>query len=100
MACCSKGDACPMHDGESHRTGSGRVITQSQADSCCAASEREDSRQPGPTVAATITTAVLGTVTAAPDSVPARVLSDGWRTQVPIPTPQIPKHVLLSVFLV
>ena len=100
MACCSKGDACPMHDGDSHRTGSDRVITQAQADSCCAASEREDSSQPGPTTAATITAAVLGTVTAVPDSAPARVLSDGWRRQAPVPTAQTPKHVLLSVCLV
>jgi len=35
-----------------------------------------------------------------PPSIPARVLSDGWRTPVPTPIAGVPKHVLLSVFLV
>ena len=35
-----------------------------------------------------------------PADVPALVLSDAWRTSVPIPTAQIRTHVLLSVFLV
>jgi hypothetical protein len=100
MACCSDGGACPMHKGESHRSGSDRVLTQAQADSCCASSEREDSSQPSPSFVAAITNAVLGTGTVLPASVPALVLSDGWRTTVPIPTAPIPKHVLLSVFLV
>jgi hypothetical protein len=100
MACCSEGAECPMHRGDSHRSGSEHVLTQAQADSCCASSEREDSSQPAPTAVAAITTAVLGNGTILPASVPALVLSDGWRTTVPIPTGPIPKHVLLSVFLV
>ena len=100
MACCSEGDACPMHKGESDAAGSGRVITQVQADNCCALSERENSSQTSPTFAAAITSAVLGPAVVLPASVPALVLSDGWRTTVPIPNAAIPKHVLLSVFLV
>jgi hypothetical protein len=100
MACCSEGDACPMHKHESGGTGSNRVITQAQADSCCAASERKDSSQPSPAFVGATTTAVLGTATVLPAAVPALILSDGWRTTLPIPTASIPKHVLLSVFLV
>jgi hypothetical protein len=98
MACCADA-SCPMHK-DSDSSGSARVVTQAQADSCCAASEREDSSQPSPAFVAAISAAVLGTASVLPASVPALVLSDGWRTTVPIPTAPIPKHVLLSVFLV
>lgn len=100
MECCSEGDTCPMHKGESDGTGSDRVITQAQADSCCASSERDNISQPSPTLAAAITPPVLGAAVVLPASVPALVLSDGWRTTAPIPTAPAPKHVLLSVFLV
>jgi len=35
-----------------------------------------------------------------PRMVPALVLSDAWRTVSPLPTAAVPKHLLLSVFLV
>ncbi len=100
MACCSEGGACPMHKGDSHSSGSERVVTQAQADNCCASSEREDSNQPNPTSVAAITGAILGPGIVLPASVPTLVLSDGWRTLVPIPAAPVPRHVLLSVFLV
>ena len=52
------------------------------------------------TFVAAISSAVLGTGVALPATVPALVLSDGWRTVAPIPAAHVPKHVLLSVFLV
>ena len=100
MACCAEGVECPMHKGESSRSGSARVITQAQADSCCASSERDSSNQSNPTFVASITQAVLGTGVSLPAVVPARVLSDAWRAAAPPPTTPVPKHVLLSVFLV
>jgi hypothetical protein len=99
MACCSD-SACPMHKGDSHSSGSERGITQAQADTCCASSEDETSSQSSPTFAAAISSAALGTGVVLPATVPALVLSDGWRTVSPIPTTHVPKHVLLSVFLV
>jgi hypothetical protein len=99
MACCA-GGKCPMHKGDSHRSGSGRALTQAQADSCCASSERENSSQSNPSFATAITAAVLGVGTVLPASVPALVLSDAWRTSAPLPVTPVPKHVLLSVFLV
>ena len=100
MACCSEGGECPMHKGDSPSSGSARVLTQTQADSCCASSERENSSQSSPTFVAAITSAVLGPPIVLPLSVPALVLTDGWRTAAPTPTAPVPKHVLLSVFLV
>jgi hypothetical protein len=100
MACCAQGGDCPMHKGDSHSSGSERVLTQTQADSCCASSERENPNQSNPSFVSAITAAVLGVVVVLPADVPALVLSDGWRTSAPIPGAPVPKHVLLSVFLV
>ena len=100
MACCADGAECPMHKGDSHRSGSGRVLTQVQADSCCASSEGQRSNQSIPTSVTAITAAVLGVGVVLPANVPALVLSDAWRTSASIPIAPVPKHVLLSVFLV
>ena len=100
MACCADGGECPMHKGDSHRSGSGRVLTQVQADSCCASAEGQHSNQSNPSFVTAITAAVLGVGVVLPANVPALVLSDAWRTSAPIPIAPVPKHVLLSVFLV
>ena len=99
MACCADGCECPMHKGDSHRSGSERVLTQAQADSCCASSENKNSNQFSPPFVAVITAAVLGNGIVLPANIPALVLSDGWRTSAPIPVVPVPKHLLLSVFL-
>ena len=99
MACCADGCECPMHKGDSHRSGSERVLTQAQADSCCASSENKNSNQFSPTFVAVITAAVLGAGNVLPAHIPALVLSDGWRTSAPIPVAPVPTHLLLSVFL-
>ena len=98
---CYSGDApCPMHKGESSNEPSQHSVSQAQADSCCASSERDSSNQSSPTNVASISSAVLGTGTVLPALVPALVLSDGWRTFAPIQSPPVPRHLLLSVFLV
>jgi hypothetical protein len=89
-----------MHKGDSHGSASERVVSQAQADSCCASAEHKNSSQSSPTFVAAISSAVLETGITLPTTVPALVLSDGWRTVAPIPTTHVPKHVLLSVFLV
>lgn len=99
MACCED-ESCPMHKGASRDNGSTQVLTQAQADACCASSEREDSSPTTPTFSADISFAVLGPGVVMPAVVPVLVLSDDWRTASPAPTPPVPKHVLLSVFLV
>jgi hypothetical protein len=100
MACCADGGECPMHKGDSHRSGSGRVLTQVQSDSCCASAEGRHSNQSNLSFVTAITAAVLGVGVVLPANVPALVLSDAWRTSAPIPIAPVPKHVLLSVFLV
>ena len=89
-----------MHTGESQDTGSHRVLTQAEADSCCASSEREDSSPSTPPFAAAMAHADLGPGIVLPTIVPALVLSDDWRTFSPIPRGPVPKYVLLSVFRV
>lgn len=89
-----------MHKGESHDSGTGRALTQVEADNCCASSERQDSSSSTPTFVTALSLAVLGPGVVLPASVPALVLSDSWRTVSPIPTTPVPRHVLLSVFLV
>jgi hypothetical protein len=100
MACCTEESECPMHKGGSHSTSSDHPLTQAQADACCAASERHNSNQPDTAFVSAISSAVLGTGIVLPASVPALVLRDGWRTGSPIPIAPVPRHVLLSVFLV
>ena len=100
MECCAEGSECPMHAANSHHAGSKRALTQAQADACCAASERERSSQPNPAAVVVISSAVLGTGVVVPARAPALVLTDGWRTDPPIPIRGVHRHVLLSVFLV
>jgi hypothetical protein len=100
MACCAEGGDCPMHKRDSQSSGSERVLTQAQADSCCASSEGQSSNESNPSFVTAITAAVLGVGVVLPADVPALVLSDAWRTSAPIPSPPVPKHLLLSVFLV
>jgi hypothetical protein len=100
MACCADESECPMHKGDSQHSSSHRVVTQAQADSCCAAAEGQNSNQSSPSFVTAITAAVLGVGVVQPGDVPALVLSDAWRASVPIPIAPVPRHVLLSVFLV
>jgi hypothetical protein len=51
-------------------------------------------------VAAPITVAVLEPGIVVPATLPALVLSCDWRAHSPSPIRAVPKHVLLSVFLV
>ena len=100
MACCADESECPMHKGDSHNPSSDPVLTQAQADSCCASAEGQNSNQSSPSFVTAITAAVLGVGVVLPANVPALVLRDAWRTSAPIPLAPVPKHVLLSVFLV
>ena len=89
-----------MHKGESHHSHSARVITQAQADDCCAVSEQRQSDQSPATFVTFISSTVLGPGVIVPAPVPVLVVNSAWRTSAPIPLASIPRHVLLSVFLV
>jgi hypothetical protein len=99
MACCQDETTCPMHKSESRHTDSKHQITQAQADSCCAGSERSDS--------ATTRTAFgsVGIDALVSASVPVVVSPtvpalQEWRAFFPLPVSPVPKHLLLSVLLV
>ena len=100
MACCVDESTCPMHKGDSYHSSSHGIVTQAQADSCCVSSEHENSDQSNPSCATVITSAVLGVGVVLPANVLSLVLSDARRTSAPIPVAPVPRHVLLSVFVV
>ena len=99
MACCLDSAVCPMHGSPEPGSGSGSLVTQAQADSCCAASDANDSTPSAGafslSLSAILVTSPLATL--APVTAPAPL--DAWRAQVPLPGAHVPKHVLLSVFL-
>jgi hypothetical protein len=99
MACCSDEGPCPMHKSGSRDDGSKRVVTQAEADGCCAASERDDSAPSPSSAAFFVTLAVVVSPVSALLPEP-QSHADISRASVPIPTPHVPKHLLLSVFLV
>jgi hypothetical protein len=99
MACCQDEATCPMHKSESHGSGSKHHVTQVQADNCCAGSERNDSAT---TQAAFASSGIVALV---PANIPLVVTLSvpalqEWRAFIPLPVSTIPKHLLLSVFLV
>ena len=99
MACCRDEATCPMHKSESHGSGSKHTITQAQADHCCAGSERTQSSNTSATFV------VSGIIVLAPATMPLVTSPNvpalqAWRAFVPLPVPPVPKHLLLSVFLV
>ena len=99
MACCVNATTCPMHKSDSHEHSSKRVVSQAQADSCCAAAaQRHDSAAAGSTFTAS---GVIALVPVTVLTVPtAPITSQEWRALVPLPVSPVPKHLLLSVFLV
>jgi hypothetical protein len=99
MRCCSDEAPCPMHKSDSEDDGAKRVVSQAEADTCCAASENDTSAPSSSTFNLNVPLAVFPSplhvvlpATATPTS--AR------RTLIPLPLSHVPKHVLLSVFLV
>ncbi|HLG55246.1 MAG TPA: hypothetical protein VI485_07935 [Vicinamibacterales bacterium] len=99
MACCSGAGDCPMH-GSPRRGADSERVTQAQADSCCAASDTNDSTPSTAVFSLSPSALVSSTVhTLAPIMAPPS-LFDTWRTHVPLPSGHVPKYVLLSVFLI
>ena len=99
MACCTDGAACPMHKTAAHASGSKHVVSQAQADSCCAKSARNDSATTGSGFVRSSALAL------APSPVPVilptlRSPLTAWDPLLPLPRSPLRKHLLLSVFLV
>jgi hypothetical protein len=93
-ACCTP--ECDMHEAAPEAT---RTVTQAQADACCALSESNDApKAPG----ATMPSAVLVKLD---DALAAGLLSQAdatvrSHTAAVSPPGAVPRHVLLSVFLI
>jgi hypothetical protein len=87
-----------MH-ADSDDSTSRRVITQAEADRCCATSERDDS---APSESSFVLAASLGfVVSPVPPVLPEAAIARAWnRTFAPLPPTHVPKHLLLSVLLV
>jgi hypothetical protein len=99
MACCLDGTTCPMHKSDSHEHSSRRVVSQAEADSCCAAAaQRHDSAAAGSPFAASGVTALvpIAVFTVPPDAFASQVR----RALAPVPVSPVPRHLLLSVLLV
>jgi hypothetical protein len=99
MACCMSGTTCPMHKSAGHDHASKTSLTQTQADTCCAASaQRRDSSTAGSQFASSGVIALVEVPTLiAPTTAP---IAPEWRALVPLPVSSTPKHILFSVFLV
>ena len=99
MACCSDDGPCSMHRSDSADDESKRVVSQAEADRCCAASEQDDSAPlpTGPAFSITLAVALSPAPALLPQPDSHASIS---RISVPIPTAHVAKHVLLSVFLV
>lgn len=96
MACCAQEDQCPMR---SKSQSDHQMVTQAEADACCALSERSTSTPSGSSHLAPVTLAVVSTPV--PPVLPDQAsLRAGWREPVPIVSSPVPRHLLLSVFLV
>ena len=99
MACCRDEAACPMHASPAGDTGSAPVLTQADADRCCAgATDRTPSSSPGLAFAIN-SIADLPVIAAAIGPRPAPAL-DTWRALVPHPVSPVPRHLLLTVLVV
>lgn len=99
MACCVDGDVCPMHSsGNRGPTDSTRVVSQAEADSCCAAGERDDASPAARATAGVIAPAVLPQ----PILLAPLTTSDdvSWRISAPITVDSVPRHLRHSVLLV
>ena len=99
MACCADEETCPMHDAALSGSSTSHITSQSQADSCCAASNGHEPGTPTPATALSTTLAMTA------DPLPAILQAfhstrEGWLALAPLPRSAVPTHVLLSVFLI
>ena len=98
-ACCAPGGGCAGHESQSNGQASGTFVSQTAADNCCATSQRSDSSPVTSSAVPAVTLAILSTPV--PTLQPERI---AYREGVPWPGHRhpspVPKHLLLSVFIV
>jgi hypothetical protein len=98
MACCADDGQCPMDDNAVH-AGHAAPATQADADRCCAMSESDN--VPQAPAARVVLAAILVQLTG-PSATFAvdRDSRDRLRSRDQIPASPVPRHLLLSVFLI
>ena len=90
-----------MHKAADRGPSPERVVTQAHADSCCAASDKDDSTPSALAFSISLSAALVAGPLPAMEPVLAPLAPlDAWRAHVPLPGAQVPKHLLLSVFLI
>ena len=94
-ACCAAGLCADDHAATPAR-GSDRVITQVEADTCCAESETGQQSASSTLIAAPLSVPVSVSVLLASPPLPTYSVI---RSSAPPQTDHVPKHVRLSVFL-
>jgi hypothetical protein len=99
MACCADEQECPMHKAGQHSSGANHRISQSDADRCCAISERGES-MPTSVKASVAGGLALVPVTLAGVLPRAETRFDNPTEQASGPPTSRSRHVLLSVFLI
>ena len=97
MACCSEGAECPMHKSDTHNSEQSRTQSQTTADNCCAASEKDSAPLPSPLV---LDGAIALVASPVQVLAPTTAIQPQSGRTIPLPGAQVPKHLLLSVFLV
>lgn len=99
MACCMSDTNCPMHKAEAHDHVAQSDVSQTQADSCCAASSQ--GRESSSALATSVSSLGSPLVPTILFSVPTPIRRPHeWRVLAPLPLSSIRKHLLLSVLLV
>ncbi len=98
MACCVSG-ACSMHQSHQHGSDSADTVSQAEADICCVASESADPTPTSPVFAMVLPSALPVQQLFAFVS-PLSLMADATREPIPLSGRLVPRHLLLSVFLI
>jgi hypothetical protein len=98
MSCCDRMGMCPMR--KPVRDGSAPRVSQEDADTCCAAADRPESAPSSITVVAAPPVVPVLARLAEPPTVLPVAMAD-WHGPPPLlASRQLPRHLLLSVFLI
>jgi hypothetical protein len=99
MACCAQDAECPMHPAGPGGAQSPRSVTQTQADTCCSLSEHSSSAPSASSHDGLLYTLVAPSTLSATALLDAAPVRHTWPV-TPISVVPVPRHLLLSVFLI
>ena len=87
-----------MHKSDSRQTASKRIVSQADADTCCASAD--DRSTVGPADTPFVMSSGLALMPTLSHATTVSPVLSRWRALVPLPTSPVPKHLLISVLLV